>query len=109
MNTFLASNPNLSEGEVGGVRIVQNAIRIPLITIAQNAGFEGSLVAAKLAEEGNYEKGFNAATGKYVNMREDGIIDPTKVVRQALLDSSSVASLMLTTECMIFDEPEKKA
>lgn len=53
-------------------------------------------------------KGFNAATGEFVNMRETGIIDPTKVVKAALVDSSSVASLMLTTECMIYDEAEKK-
>jgi chaperonin GroEL len=52
--------------------------------------------------------GLNAATGEWVNMKEKGIIDPTKVVRTALVDASSVASLMLTTECMIFDEPEKK-
>jgi len=65
--------------------------------IAENAGYEGSLIAAKLLEEGNINKGFNAANGKYVNMREAGIIDPTKVVRSALVDSSSVASLMLTT------------
>ena len=66
------------------------------------------MVAAKLLEDSNSEKGFNAANGKYVDMRKEGIIDPTKVVRTALIDSSSVASLMLTTECMIYDEAEKK-
>ena len=76
--------------------------------IAENAGYEGQLIAAKLIEEGNREKGFNAANGNFVNMKVSGIIDPTKVVRSALIDSSSVASLMLTTECMIYDEPEKK-
>lgn len=79
-----------------------------MATICENAGFQGSLIAAKLLEEGNYEKGFNAANGTYVDMRKEGVIDPTKVVRTALVDSSSVASLMLTTECMIYDEPEKK-
>ena len=54
------------------------------------------------------ERGFNAANGQYVNLSETGIVDPTKVVRTALVNSGSVASLMLTTECMIFDEPEKK-
>ena len=76
--------------------------------IAENAGYEGSLIAAKLLEEGNRDKGFDAASGKYVNMKTNGIIDPTKVVKSELIDSSSVASLMLTTECMIYDEPEKK-
>jgi len=66
------------------------------------------LIAAKLLEEGNPERGFNAANGTYVNLKENGIVDPTKVVRTALIHSGSVASLMLTTECMIFDEPEKK-
>ena len=87
---------------------MQKAIRIPLIKIAENAGYEGSLIAAKLLEEAKVSMGFNAANGKYVNMKESGIIDPTKVVRTALVDASSVASLMLTTECMIYDEPEKK-
>ena len=104
----LASNPKLSEGEVAGVRIIQNAVKIPAITIAQNAGFEGNLIAAKLLEEGNVERGFNAATGNYVYLKESGIVDPTKVVRTALVHSGSVASLMLTTECMIFEESEKK-
>lgn len=66
------------------------------------------MIAAKLLEESNAERGFNAANGTYVDMRKEGIIDPTKVVRTALIDSSSVASLMLTTECMIYDEVEKK-
>ena len=104
----LASNPNLSEGEIAGIRIIQHAIKIPLVTICQNAGFEGNLVAAKLLEENKPERGFNAATGEYVELAKSGIVDPTKVVRTALVHSGSVASLMLTTECMIYDEPEKK-
>ena len=93
----LACNPKLTEGEVSGIRIIQNAIKMPLITIANNAGYEGNLVAAKLLEENNAEKGFNAANGNYVHLRESGIVDPTKVVRTALVHSGSVASLMLTT------------
>lgn len=104
----LIKSKKMSEGEEAGVRIIQKAIKIPLMKIAENAGYEGSLIAAKLLEEGNRNKGFDAATGKYVNMKDNGIIDPTKVVKTALIDSSSVASLMLTTECMIYDEPEKK-
>lgn len=76
--------------------------------IAENAGFQGGLVVSTLLEKNQKDLGLNAATGDYVNMKEKGIIDPTKVVRTALVDASSVASLMLTTECMIFDEPEKK-
>lgn len=104
----LAKTAGLTEGEIAGIRIIQNAIKIPAITICQNAGFEGNLIAAKLLEEGNIERGFNSANGTYVNLKESGIVDPTKVVRTALVHSGSVASLMLTTECMIFDEPEKK-
>lgn len=104
----VAKTAGLTEGEVAGIRIIQNAIRMPAITICQNAGFEGNLIAAKLLEEGNPERGFNAANGTYVNLKENGIVDPTKVVRTALVHSGSVASLMLTTECMIYDEPEKK-
>jgi chaperonin GroEL len=108
LNKLIEKSKNLTEGEIAGIRIIQNAIRIPLQTICNNAGFEGSLIAAKLLEEANGERGFNAAKGNYVDMRKEGIIDPTKVVRTALIDSSSVASLMLTTECMIYDEVEKK-
>lgn len=104
----LIADRKLTEGEEAGVRIIQRAIKIPLMKIAENAGFEGSLTAAKLLEGTDINRGFNAATGEFVNMKETGIIDPTKVVKAALVDSSSVASLMLTTECMIFDEPEKK-
>ncbi len=98
----------MTDGEIAGIKIIQSAIKIPLQTICNNAGFQGSLIAAKLLEDGNSEKGFNAAKGTYIDMRKEGIIDPTKVVRTALIDSSSVASLMLTTECMIYDEAEKK-
>lgn len=66
------------------------------------------IISAKLLEGKNEEIGFNAASGKYVDMKKEGIVDPTKVVKTALLDSASVASLMMTTECMIFDEKEEK-
>ena len=95
----------MTEGEIAGIRIIQNAVKLPAITIAQNAGYEGNLIAAKLLEEGTAERGLNAAIGNYVYLKESGIVDPTKVVRTALVHSGSVASLMLTTECMIYDEP----
>lgn len=104
----LIKSKTFTEGEVAGIKIIQNAVRIPCMRIAENAGFQGSLVVSSLLEKNQKDQGLNAATGEYVNMKEKGIIDPTKVVRTALVDASSVASLMLTTECMIFDEPEKK-
>merc|ERR1712060_577036 len=80
----------------------------PCIQIAQNAGAEGSVVVKTLEMEANTSIGFNAATGEYVDMVKAGIIDPTKVVRTALADAASVASLMTTTECVIAEEVEVK-
>lgn len=75
-------------------------------TICQNAGFEGSIVADKLLEKNDVNEGFDANKGEYVNMKNRGIIDPTKVVRTALVDASGVASLMITTEATIADMVE---
>jgi chaperonin GroEL len=94
-----------------GIKIVKQACKIPCKTICSNAGVEGSIVVDKLLAEGDKNKGFDAAKGEYVNMVQTGIIDPTKVVRVALVDASGVASLMLTTDAMVVDAPkdEKKA
>lgn len=108
LDELIKSKPTFTEGELAGVRIIQNAIRIPCSRIAENAGHQGALIVSYLLDKNQKDQGFNAATGEWVNMKEAGIIDPTKVVRTALVDASSVASLMLTTECMIFDQPEKK-
>jgi chaperonin GroEL len=89
-----------------GVKIINAACKIPCKTICHNAGFEGSIVVDKLLEEGNITKGFDAAKGVYVDMMQAGIIDPTKVVRTALVDASGVASLMLTTDAMVVDLPK---
>jgi len=75
--------------------------------IAENAGVEGSIVVQKV-KEGSGAFGFNAETEEYVDMLEAGIIDPTKVTRIALQNSASIAGLMLTTECMVTEIPEKK-
>lgn len=91
-----------------GIEIVEKAIRIPSKTIAENAGEEGAVIVGKIFELNNEEMGFNAANGEYVNMIEKGIIDPTKVVRTALVDAASVASLMTTTEAMIVEIKEDK-
>ena len=89
-----------------GVGIVKRALEFPLKFIAQNAGFEGSIVVEKVKEEkGNI--GFNADTLQYEDLMKSGVIDPTKVVRSALQNASSIAGLMLTTECLVTEIPEK--
>jgi chaperonin GroEL len=90
-----------------GVNIVKKALEEPLKMIAANAGMEGSIVVEKIKEKkGAF--GFNARTDKYEDMIAAGVIDPTKVTRFALQNAASVASLMLTTQCMIADKPEEK-
>ncbi|CDI81785.1 heat shock protein 60, putative [Eimeria acervulina] len=90
-----------------GVEIVEKACQVPCKLIADNAGHEGAVVVGNLLRLKDEKMGFNAQTGCYVNMIEAGIIDPTKVVKTALSDASSVASLMATTEASIVDAPEK--
>jgi chaperonin GroEL len=89
-----------------GIDIVRRALTFPLRCIVENAGFEASVVLEKV-REGKVNFGFNAATGEYGDMIEMGILDPTKVTRTALQNAASVASMMLTTECMIADAPKK--
>jgi len=89
-----------------GINILRRAIESPLRQIVTNAGYEASVIVNKIAEnKGNF--GFNAATGEYGDMVELGILDPTKVTRTALQNAASIASLMLTTECMIAELPKK--
>ncbi|HSK72769.1 MAG TPA: chaperonin GroEL [Pyrinomonadaceae bacterium] len=91
-----------------GVKIVQKAMLEPLRRIAQNAGIEGAVVIERvLSDDGNF--GFNAATGKFEDLMEAGIIDPAKVVRTALQNAASIAGLMLTTDAAMTDAPEKKS
>ena len=90
-----------------GVKVVRRAVEEPLRWIAQNAGIDGSIVIDKVAgAKGAF--GFNAQTEEYEDLMKSGVIDPTKVVRSALQNAASVASLLLTTEAMIADKPEKK-
>ena len=98
----------LTGDEATGADIVRRAIEEPLRQIATNAGIEGSIVVMKV-KEGKGTEGFDAANNEYVDMLTAGIIDPKKVTRCALQNASSVAGLLLTTECMITDIPEKKA
>jgi chaperonin GroEL len=89
------------------VGIVVRSIDEPMRWIAQNAGQEGSIVVSKVREL-DTESGFNAQTDAYENLVEAGVIDPTKVVRFALQNASSIAGLMLTTEALVSELPEKK-
>ncbi|MCG6921349.1 MAG: chaperonin GroEL, partial [Acidobacteria bacterium] len=93
--------------EAVGVTIVRRALEEPLRQIAQNAGHEGAVVVAKVREM-KAEEGFNAQTEEYGNLVEAGVIDPTKVVRTALQNASSIASLLLTTEALVSELPEEK-
>jgi chaperonin GroEL len=97
----------VSGEEKAGVGILKRALSDPLRNIAQNAGLEGSVVVNNVLE-GKDAYGFNAETGAYEDLMKAGVIDPTKVVRFALQNAASVAGLMLTTEAMITDKPEKK-
>jgi len=92
-----------------GIEIVRRALQAPLRQIAENAGHDGAVVAGKLLESTIANWGFDAQKGEYTDMIKAGIIDPTKVVRCALQDAASVAGLLITTEAMIADKPEKKA
>ena len=91
-----------------GVEIVRKALQSPARQIATNAGEDGSVIVGKIMENSNYAFGFDAQGGDYVDMVKKGIIDPTKVVRQALQGASSVAGLLITTEAMIAEVPKKK-
>jgi chaperonin GroEL len=93
--------------EKDGISILKRALKVPLRQIAENAGHEGSVVLNTVLE-GKDDFGFNAATEKYENLLAAGVIDPTKVVRFALQNAASVSGLMLTTEAMIAEKPEKK-
>ena len=91
-----------------GVEIVRKALQAPARQIATNAGEDGSVIVGKILENSTYGFGFDAQGGDYVDMIKKGIIDPTKVVRQALQGASSVAGLLITTEAMVAELPKKK-
>ncbi|MDY6396314.1 MAG: chaperonin GroEL [Treponema sp.] len=99
---------DLTEEEKVGFRIVRRALEEPIRQIAENAGIDGAVVAEKAKNE-KKGTGYNARTGKWVDMMEDGIIDPAKVTRSALQNAASVAGMLLTTECAITDIPEPPA
>ncbi|MFV0280021.1 MAG: TCP-1/cpn60 chaperonin family protein, partial [Rhodoblastus sp.] len=92
-----------------GIEIVRRALTSPARQIVDNAGDDGAVVVGKLIEAKDYNNGFDAQSGEYVDMVKKGIIDPTKVVRTALQDAASVAGLLITTEAMIAELPKKEA
>jgi chaperonin GroEL len=91
-----------------GIAIVRRALEAPLRQIAENAGVDGSVVAGKIRESDDLKFGFNAQTEEYGDMFSFGVIDPAKVVRTALEDAASVAGLLITTEAMVADRPQKE-
>jgi len=92
-----------------GVDIIRRACEEPVRQIVGNAGYEGAIVIEKIRANSDHTHGFNAATAQYEDLVKSGVIDPTKVTRSALQNASSISALMLTTEAMICEIPEKKA
>jgi len=97
-----------NEDQRFGIEIVRKAILAPLRQIAENAGEDGAVIAGKVLDKDDYNWGFDAQTGQFKDLVKAGIIDPTKVVRSALQDAASVAGLLITTEAMVAEKPEKK-
>ncbi|MEL6190852.1 MAG: chaperonin GroEL [Bacteroidota bacterium] len=103
-------NDTLLKGDTGiGVAIVKRALEEPLRMIVENAGLEAGVILNKVLEDDTLDYGFNARNEEYENFFASGIIDPTKVTRSALENAASIAGLLLTTECVISDEPEPEA
>jgi len=91
-----------------GIDIVRKALQSPIRQIVENSGVDGSVVVGKLLDQKSFNQGFDAQNMGYVDMIKEGIIDPTKVVRSALQDAASIAGLLVTTEAMVAEKPEKK-
>jgi chaperonin GroEL len=101
-------NLKLEGEEQIGVNIVKRAMEEPLRQIVENAGEEGAIVVGKVRDSKDPNFGFNAQTGQFEDLVKAGVIDPTKVVRTALQNAASIASLMLTTEALVSEIPEEK-
>ena len=99
----------VDDGQQIGVNILRRALEEPMRWIAQNAGFEGAIVVQNVRDATDSDEGFNAQSDTYENLVKAGVIDPTKVVRTALQNAGSIASLLLTTEALIGEIPEKKS
>jgi chaperonin GroEL len=98
-----------NDDQTSGIEIVRKALPAPLRQIAENAGHDGAVIAGKLIEGNDPDRGFNAQTGTYEDLVAAGVIDPTKVVRSAIQDAASVASLLITTEAAIAELPDDAA
>jgi len=94
--------------EKTGVQVVRTALRAPLRQIALNAGQEPGVVLAKVMANRSVSFGYNAETNSYSDLMKDGVIDPTKVVRTALQNGSSVARILLSTDCIVTEKPKPK-
>jgi len=99
---------SLTGDEATGARTVYESLSAPLRHIANNAGLEGAVVVQRVESEKG-AIGLNAATGEFTDLLKAGIIDPAKVTRAALQNAASIAALVLTTECLVADKPEKNA
>ena len=97
-----------NEDQKAGINIIKKALSAPIRQICENAGVDGAVVVGKIKDNDNQNFGYNAQTGEFVDMLKEGIIDPAKVVRCALQDAASVSGLLLTTETMIAEAPEKE-
>ena len=95
-----------NEDQTAGVAIVRKAIQSPIRQIVENSGVEASIVVGRLLEQKSNTFGFDAQTESYVDLVEEGIVDPTKVVRTALQNAASVAGLLITTEAMVAERPK---
>ena len=98
----------LNDDQKVGINIIRKAIQAPIRQIAENAGVDGAVIVGKLLEGKDTNYGYNAQTDEYTDMIKAGIVDPTKVVRTALQDAASVASLLITTEAMVTEAPQKE-
>lgn len=99
---------DLSDDEQAGVRIIRKVLEYPLRSIAENAGYEGAVVVNRVRQMKGKTEGFNADKGEYTDLVQDGVIDPAKVVKAALQNAASVASLLLTTESLVTEIPKKE-
>jgi chaperonin GroEL len=102
------AHANLKDEELTGALIVTRALTAPLKRIAENAGQNGSIIAERVKEK-DFNVGYNAATNEYVDMFAAGIVDPAKVTRSALQNAASIAAMVLTTECIVVDKPDKES
>jgi chaperonin GroEL len=109
LDKLLLKEDNITQGEIEGIKIIRKVLEAPLRRIIKNAGGKDDLIVNQILQEENPHFGYNAAKDRFEDLVDSGVIDPKKVVRCALQNAASVASLLLTTESMVADEPEDKS